>query len=623
MPERLTVFLWSLPEELSFRDYLRGLADDLRVCPLRPAAWYAACELFSASEMCDCRRLVTPAEREEFDRRAAESASRVRMILQSHRREPWLQGLEFYHKVTPLLYYFYCWDLILRRLRREGDRSFRVYGPFSRGSIPGADLLEVDALELMVIRPQAERRLEGAYRLRRWLASRIGRAAAAALATGESLRVRLGLGRQAAGSEPRLLLAGLQETDAVFQAPLAAALRQWAGDRFRWWRLEPEQARICLHETTGEGRSSRGAEMRYAAGRIAQRNSALGRCMREYAVQRIAGACRRVREDGLLQRYAEEIARILVDSHPDPVAEYRRVSRFLHEERPSLVVGYSNLGLMAHVRSWCRYHRVPFIRLPHGVEPAPRHRALHDADIVGVTGAYDRRRLEQYQVRVRCSIAGGVHLATQGKRLRREFSLDGTRSGGGELCYLSSSSLYSAYPDTISEVEGDLVQLASAARTCGLRLRIRPHPRSRDRELYAEIVRNRLKDVLLSEPAERSLGEDFRSVTAALARLWSGACVLALYCRIPLLGWLPRSGEPESAARVARLPLVARSGVELERLLKRLVQDPEFRDAVLERQDRLLEDEIEDPFGEEYELAVRMIESVTERKSLQLKGDLA
>ena len=68
--------------------------------------------------------------------------------------------------------------------------------------------------------------------------------------------------------------------------------------------------------------------------------------------------------------------------------------------------------------------------------------------------------------------------------------------------------------------------------------------------------------------------------------------------------------------------MVARNGDELKCLLERLLQDEQYRREVLERQDRLLEEEIEDPFGDEYGLAVRMVESLMNRRSLKLKGDL-
>jgi hypothetical protein len=265
---------------------------------------------------------------------------------------------------------------------------------------------------------------------------------------------------------------------------------------------------------------------------------------------------------------------------------------------------------MGFVRAWARRNRRRFILLPHGVRFYYGHECDWDADRIGVLGRQSRDALvnSQPELAGRLFLAGGLHLAAQGRTAQvGERGSEGT--GPWRACLLVSGHYVRNYPDSLDEVRDDLRALAGALGSRGGCLRVRLHPRDHDTPLYRILLQDPVFAGLPLETSDpgSSLRKDLEESAAAVIRLWGGAGIVALYAGIPLVGWVPRCGAPESRSILRRLPLCAAKPEDLAETVHRLVESESRRSEVVAAQRAFLEELIERPFDEPFGFAAEAV----------------
>ncbi len=300
------------------------------------------------------------------------------------------------------------------------------------------------------------------------------------------------------------------------------------------------------------------------------------------------------------------LASALVEFHPDLRCHYASIAALMEAGSPRLVVTDCNVGTMAFVREWARAHGVPYIKLPHGFEYEETTRYEWDNARTGVLGAWLEQRIQRDQPECPTYRAGGVHLAEQAEGLSVD---EATLAGSTRVLLLASELLRTDFPDTLEQQAQDLRDLMAALHAGGRMLGIRCHPRSAYGWFYRKVVD---ASCAAGAPAEMldalaSLRDQVLASGAAMIRIASSSAIVALYARLPLIGWVPRPGHPASDAFLRGLPLHASTAAEVASLAERVGRDPDFRRDVLCRQDAYLNELVTEPQDDPFARSLAVI----------------
>ncbi len=608
---KTAVLVWSLPEEPGFIAFLTRVFGTFTLCPLRFAAAQTARRLVPSDQLLDVSSLINASERARIDRESTDCLNVFYDALKENQNIPWLSCVDLANQ-SNWFYYLLYWEKMLTELAEQGYVNVVLYGPFSRGAMPGAMLAGPDILEILVDRLHADHSSgpSAASRIRHKAKSLLGQW----INSHPNIFAQCRSDESSVGKPASLLVCAFDESDRRSQGHLLKKLLDAGVSDLRWVIRRGDRLPASVDEVDSPSMSNvqairdeiDGSNLyTWWNGRI----QALSECHVGDLIWRVLD---KVVGDVLCHEDNGKLAGVILSQNRNMCLRYHSISHLVARYRPKIIVGNSLLGPMVCVRAWARRKGVQFMLLPHGVQTYVRSKYAWDADRLGVMGAQQRDSLLRYYPNDKNKIflAGGMHLAAQAQshcEEAKEQALDDP----WRACLLVRYGGTVNYPDSSLELEEDLTSLSRAITAYGGVLRIRCHPRQGlwDLSTYRRIV-ERLRasgaDVEMSDPST-SLNRDLAESRVAVIRFWSGAGVVALYAQCPLLGWLPRPLPPESAEIIQGLPVCAEEEVSVAEEARRLVDDPEYAERILVAQKEYLAHLVAKPFGDPYEGAVEAI----------------
>ena len=337
--------------------------------------------------------------------------------------------------------------------------------------------------------------------------------------------------------------------------------------------------------------------------------------------RRLSEAVFRAQQGRFVQTDCDVQVRILMENCLNPRLEYLAVANLLRKYGPKSVVVNSNIGIPLMVRAWTRRNGVGHVQLPHGVTYNATLRSYWDADVVGVLGDDLAGKLRELHLDKFDSVrvVGGAHIAAQARRAHVEAPSFTQAAQPWKACFLLSGPIAFGLPDTFAEIERDVLALARCVEKHGGRLRLRCHRGSPNATMYRLIAERGRDEGLVIESSDplSSLGQEFANASLALIRVWGGAGVIALYDRIPLVGWVPRGNQDESSVILNNLPLHAETPEQFDTLLSELLGSEAMRQDALGRQRQFLERHISRPDDPPYERSAETVIQFCERYATQ------
>jgi hypothetical protein len=326
---------------------------------------------------------------------------------------------------------------------------------------------------------------------------------------------------------------------------------------------------------------------------------------------RIGRILRDVLEEQRWGRIHDWFAGEIVGANRNLRMKYRDMASIIDQYQPSLVVLYSILEEHAYVRHLAWARKVPVLRFPHGVERYGRKYIGKEAEFIGVPGraAYTALREHRAKRMKRIKITGGMHITGNVQDALRDRQVEANESPQPVLLYLVTYGRF-GYPDTEKETENDLVSLSEVSLAHKVKLMLRCHPRQSEWNLDSyRLIRKHCRDLGLTwhfTDSSKSLIGDLDCCQCAVIRAWSGSAISALMAGVPLMGWMPRPGIPDSDANIQRLPICCCEAEQLLIETKRL-RDSVYREETLRQQHELLCDLIENPYGDPFDLSIELI----------------
>lgn len=623
----IAVFVWSLPEDPRFLDFLQREHGDYLLCCMDIYALRTARRFAPLDRIVDGTTLITPEERESVDMESSELFNRFWRELLRYREEPWLASLEFANDGNPFFHALY-WKRVLERVSQlNHGGGIRFYGPFSRGAWPGTITFSVDVMEAFVDRWILSATTTG----HGWFRRIIIRAALGAgfLVNRFASVCARGSTRSGEVVKPAdVLICGLQETDRLVQAELVRRLYRRGLTGIRWLVLSRGNLPVSADEASDKPDDDLDS-IRDPVGSFGcyrWRHSWLEALSRWHVRHRFEEAIKAASAGRLDDGMCEALAETLEKRNVSARMKYLEIDELLRPYHPSLIVGNSVVDEMICVRQWARRHRVPFVRFPHGVELAYRDEFEWDAECVCIFGEESRQGLLRAKTAVpeKIRVVGGMHLAAQSNR-GSSWSADAWSRNPWRCSMLVSFAAFMNYPDTVPELQADLLGLADAVKRQGGLFGVRLHPRQSewDGPIYHEIAKHAAEAGVQIDfsSSQDSLSSELTQSAFALVRMWSGAAVAALYTGVPLVGWVPRPGLPESWDIIARLPLHASSVDQFEEIVRRLKTDEAFRANALQAQRDFLAHLVSEPWSDPWERAVDVIIEQARSAGLQTHGN--
>lgn len=288
----------------------------------------------------------------------------------------------------------------------------------------------------------------------------------------------------------------------------------------------------------------------------------------------------------------------------------KAIADIVDRYQPKVAVMSSVYGAMSVAQAYLEERDIPLVRLPHGVEDVSTMDRKWQCEAVGRFGQVevDQLKLKHVQHHSVFHTIGSYHLGKQVLQ-HRAGSRDTWSDNQLRIIYPISWGLL-FFPDTQLEIEHDLTAIGRAAKSVGAHVEIRCHPRQREWDYYDyEMMRDESGDERgwdLSDGSS-SLVEAINASHIILIRTWSGSSLQALYAEKPVVAWMPRSGKQFSDHVLSMLPCRARNGVELSVLWRRLIDQPSYREQVVQKQKALLEYIVSNPCGDPYEGAEKLV----------------
>jgi len=610
---------WSLAEEPDFLRYLQDTYGDYLIGPLRYRAMKTARRFVPADKILDMATVVPAEDGAALWDRAVEWENRLMAALRKSRGEAWIAGLEVYDLCRILAYVLY-WRLAFQRLRERFPGSpIRCHGPFSGGAKgfdgPIGAVIVADLIYQQLFSSPA-RGFSVRFKL---LFERAAAAAGYLLNRWPSWFAHRANTDWPVLPKTKVVLFGLPPGDWMAQRGLMARLIAAGAHDVRWliaerphFAFQADESGSVLNEMVKQQTDALPVNSRKELPVLVWRRPAFAR-ITGYGLSAVLK--RRLQEIPGFQlepALAAGLARLIASSAPDLRLQYEGVAELLRQYDPETIVTQSCVEWANMAAVWAALHHRRHVRLPHGTEPEYRAAFLWHADELGVLGADQEKRIQDAgSTRANIHRVGSMHLGdTFGKR-NRPPSTSGhvvTR----RLCYLATRLMVNGIRGYGWQVLDDILGLGRVMARNGWRLLVRPQRGPADEDAYDEIreqIEHHQWPGELSD-ALSSLREDLARSDAAILSQWGGAGVAALYADKPLIGWLPRPIHTASDEILRELPLLVAKAGDLPALLMRLESEATWRQEVLSRQGGLLARLIEDPDGDPYSRAIRLIMNV-------------
>ena len=201
-------------------------------------------------------------------------------------------------------------------------------------------------------------------------------------------------------AKANLVLAGLQPTDALFQAPLAQRLSARYGDSFLWLIYSKQEIMRRAAVMTPEEEvvfDATGKKEAYCISSdqvplVVWKHPIFARLADSYAYWKVAGVLSKTVQSSLSR--SDWFDRMGNGAFSNTLPRYERWRRFLDAASPKVIAALSNIATMAFVRAWAHRKRVPFVLFPHGVYPSIRCQYQVDGDYLGVFGRFPAQQIQ-------------------------------------------------------------------------------------------------------------------------------------------------------------------------------------------------------------------------------------
>lgn len=627
-PMPVVALCWSVADEPAFLDALQARYGDYRLCPLRYCGWRAARRCVPPGNLLDLSDLVDGVDMSRHYDRAIAWAGRVVAWCLTRPGAQWLAAMEPTN-LRQMLYFVLYWQSVLERIQqRFPGTTILLYGAQSR-SAPGFDGAVVSMRILDSVYANYQETRNERTRPGRGVKARLRSAKRGLLsAAGRIVNSRPGLFLKRTSQEglrfpvADVLVYGIPPGDGMVQRGLIRRLLQSNVPGLRW--LVAAETHFVFQADEWDFVEQDDVEkIEAATDRLpvnprnplhlfAWRHSLWSRCSTAATRNTFHRCLVETRPEGIGAALVEKVALEIGPVPGDLIVQYHSVASLLDHYHPKLLVTHSTVETAVMAAVWARVNGCKHVRFPHGVEFNYRERVRWLGDVIGVCGNHQVERLKSSDVisgDVRS--VGGVHFTEQALAARTRVQ---PREAGvrNRVCLLMGRIALWRYYGYSWQFVGDILALGDAMTSAGCCLAVRAHRGPQEKDGYAELrarTQERRLSVEFPDP-HASLIEDLRRSDAAVITDWGGAGVIALLDECPLIGFLPRPGNPEVDEVVRGLPMCVETAAEVAALVGRLKEDSEFRAGVLRGQQTLLGKLIEEPYGDPHRRSVDLIQEV-------------
>ena len=411
-----------------------------------------------------------------------------------------------------------------------------------------------------------------------------------------------------------MLIVGAQTQDYVHQAPLVGRLAAKFGARL-WW-LAPDSKKD-LGSTTEEAALMRKAEGEFTF--VESRAICNGKRL-SWKISKLAAHT----DARILAHRMEKLGNSslnLVDWHElllptclDLHSAYARITAFLDQVDPKVVVCFSLLGDVASFRQWAKARGVPTILFPHGAYFTMAGAATRAAEYVAVLGSAMKKdidnRHDKYHPR-ESRIVGSLYF---GSKLKQSPHSEAKQPATTVILCTAwdTMPLMNCSPETTYQ---QFKSIALACQATGLTLCIREHPRAETPSLapLIEYLQQQYPGLPVRLSKAKSLFDDFAGAVCAVFLDPSGTVVDALLQELPVVVYAPNPSQDPHAELLLQHAPICGTQDSLKELLEGLQGKRPLPIDFWRKQKELRVACMADVAGDEWEPAVQFVSDVFER----------
>ena len=610
---KAVAFVWSLSEEPSWLDFLDEQYGEYKIIPLHYAAWKTACSFVPKDKLVDISTLVPPEIRRDCLIEGDKSFNIIHEYSEQYLYEPWLKCFDLATLGSCCFYYHYWNKCIQNIYDRWGHVKILNYACFSRGALPGIQHVIMDILDVVINLNQNNYKTPSIAFLNGFIDNILN--ISGYILNLIPCRVRfdassLKMLRQHEKQRKSVIISGLLESDRRAQAGLVEKLISKGFIDFTWLIsinnfLSASKDEIFLENNVS---STMNNCCSVDLTKMNCKDSFALRIIRKHLWHRIS----RILINALSgekknRKIYYELAAILLRLNSHVVQMYKCVDKLFSWLSPKIVVVNSSVEIQRMVRAWCDKNHVEMWRLPHGVERQYINKGVWIGDRIFVMGEWDKQQLLKcrHELKDKIQCCGGVHLSKQMQFAKTKLQKTITPKIGKikRICYLMTNSRLFC-PDTFLEMEDDIFCLAQICKNNDATLWVRTHPRihSSKKHNFISWQQDHLQKKIKWELSDSlsSLNKELQITDVAIIRSWNGVSINLLYAEVPIIGWLPRCGIPDSDDILEQLPLCIRTRDKMSEALCQL-NDPKFKSQVVQKQNKLLRQMINNPDAPPFE----------------------
>lgn len=599
------IFIWQLPLDFRLPEFLGRAFGEYHFYGLAYSAQCALRLVYGDPEAKSARGLIGAAANRDLLRHAVDCADRFYAAAE-RRNFKTIMARESDWIFQPIYYVAY-FRALCRRMREEyGVGTYEQYPFFFRSGVHGS-WLRIQQYLGMVLDEFNGYSQTGKRDVVDMVYARLMAQSWARHLTDAAGKIRTAEDQSHHGNEVDVLFLAMEESDRRSQSPLVERFLKHENLSIKWCCVQGSR----MHVSTDERAFERVQDVEETIHALPQDMSGLYRWRFNWQAKQIDWMTRFqintcLNEAGLddwspLLRW--RLSGMLCEGSSKLPLLKKAAGDLLDWYKPKVLVMSSSYGAMRAAQAAAEDRGVPLVRLPHGVEHTTNPEINWRGQSVGRFGRADMESLLRRHPTKSESIKpiGGYHLAAQAIADASNESVKWA-DGQIQIIYPVSYGLL-FYPDTPSDIEIDLLAMGSAARHVGAKLSVRCHPRQRAWDYYDYVAmkwhHGERADWELSDGSD-SLVEAMRSSHIMVIRTWAGASLQALYAHRPLVAWMPRYGYDYADEILSKFPSRATNQQELEHEFRRLIDDEDYRAAVLDGQRQLLDYVVKDPYGDPY-----------------------
>lgn len=613
------------------RSQFAYVAADADVLPLRPDLWLEAVERFGAARVRDLHDVLGPREICRLRCAQARAMARVIAAARADRREPWLEGAGLYElsRALPILAVMRA---LLERLARDYERISVFYACEVTESwrpdilswlwsslFHAAEDARRSGLAVTVVgRPAAGSSFAKSGRGEapiRAIQRFLGRIVCRWFSRLDVFFKARGV--VAADAVPRadVVLAGIQVTDVVSQAPLAIELEKRLGERFLWIRGQPARELEARERSWAAAGSA--VARKLDASDVEQgiwRWWPLAAWSSWYMASRLASFWREGTRPAPAVREDTAADFIFARVRGNSLLKWRKWDRILRRAGCRVMLGSSNIFEMATMVSWAQRQDVPFLMMPHGFfhDTVNLYPAMA-ADYVACLGPGWPAVFASHRTLPKPKEAlnvGGLFLDASTEPGR------GPTAHGRDVLFIASHDM----ADPLSDSPRGWVEwfraLGRACREADVTLVLRGHPRKKPGTFYEDVV----ADIKVAGGRARvddadSLDGALDGKLAAVSRCLDTAAVRGILLGVPVFGFLASRQWPPQNRFLREICVLAGSEAALADRLRRLADSPDERAAEVRRQREALRPWVDTSVRDGHARVVEWIERIADRNA--------